>query len=44
MMALESLTWAFWIVWYNIKEQGFKSYPLGYKYKFFYDLTCWPTF
>ena len=29
MMALESLTWGFWIVWYNIEEQEFKSQPLG---------------
>ena len=43
-MALESLTWAFLIVWYNIKEQGFKSQTLGYKHSIFYDLTLWPTF
>ena len=39
MMALESLTWSFQIVWYNIKEQGFKSQPHGYKHRIFYDLT-----
>ena len=37
MMALESLTWAFWIVWYSIKEQGFKSQNLGSKHGIFYD-------
>ena len=39
MMALELLTWAFWIVWNSIKEQRFKSQPLGYKHRIFYDLT-----
>ena len=39
MMALESLTVAFQIVWYSMKEQGFKSQPLGYKHRIFYDLT-----
>ena len=43
-MALELLTWAFPIVWYSIKEQGFKSQPLDYKHRIFYNLTYWPTF
>ena len=38
-MALELLIWALRIVWYGIKEQGFKSQPHGYKQRFFYDLT-----
>ena len=28
MMALESLTWAFWIIRYRISEQGFNHNPL----------------
>ena len=40
----ESLTWAFRIVWYGIKEQEFKSQPFGYKHRFFYDLGSWPRF
>ena len=28
MMALESFTWALWIMWYSIKEQGFNHNPL----------------
>ena len=43
-MALGSLTWTFQIVWYSIKEQGFKSQTLGYKHRIFYDLTKWPTY
>ena len=39
MMALESLTWAFRIVWHSIKEQDSKSQPLGYKHWIFDDLT-----
>ena len=31
--------WAFQIVWCSIKKQGFKSQPVGYKHRFFYDLT-----
>ena len=38
-MDLELLTFAFQIVWYSPKEQGFKSQPLGYKHRIFYDLT-----
>ena len=41
MMAMESLTWAFPIVWYNIKEQEFKPQPIGYKHSFCSDLTKW---
>ena len=40
-MALDLLTWAFWIVWYSIKEQGLKSQSLDYKHRFYYDLTKW---
>ena len=39
IMALESLTWSLRILWYSIKEQEFKSQPLTYMHKFFYDLT-----
>ena len=40
----EVAPWAFPIVWYSIKQQGFKSQPLGYKHRIFYDLTLWHTF
>ena len=46
MMALELLTWTLQIVWYSIKEQGFKSQPLGYKYLTYWQ-NCdprWPIF